>query len=321
MSGGKGWWSSTGSSVYGAGATAATGVSGQIKSMGTTVSSALGKAKTTMLTAFNPATPEATDKDDPTSLASMPGKLSPELWVMQGQLAESQGQYPKALESYSKALESEPNNLGALVSTARLHDRQGDAAKSVQYFQKALAVNPNDASIHNDLGLAYSKTGNAAAAKDSLMKASSLDSSNVRYRNNLATVLVEHGQVDEAVSQLKQVESAAVAHYNVAYLLFTKQNTAAAQQHLQLALQADPNLQPARDLLSRLGGSPAAAQVAGAYQMAGNVYQTAQGFAQGQGIAATPATAQAAGGNRPPNWLSSPAAPAGSPAYGGYAPQ
>ncbi|MGN6134621.1 MAG: tetratricopeptide repeat protein, partial [Aureliella sp.] len=286
MSGGKGWWSSTGGNMFSAGTTAANGVGGQIKSMGTTMTSALGKAKTTMLAAFNPAAAEATDKDDPTSLASMPNKLSPELWVMQGQLAESQGQHSKALESYRKALETEPNNLGALVSTARLYDRQGDTAQSVQYFQKALAVNPNDASLHNDLGLAYSKAGNAAAAKDSLTKAATMDPSSVRYRNNLATLLVENGQGDEAVNQLRQVLPPAVAHYNVAYLHFTKQNIPAAKQQLQLALQADPNLQPARDLMNQLGGNSMVAQAASAYQMAGNIYQTAQGIAH-----ATPTTA------------------------------
>lgn len=110
MSSGKGWWSSTGGSVYSAGATAASGVGGQIRSMGATVSSAAGKAKNSLLATFTPGTEKSiSDKDDPTSLTSMPGKLTPELWVMQGQLAESQGQHAKALESYNKALETEPN--------------------------------------------------------------------------------------------------------------------------------------------------------------------------------------------------------------------
>jgi tetratricopeptide (TPR) repeat protein len=333
MSGGTGWWSSTGSSMYGAGATAAKGVGGQFKSMGTTVSNAFGKTKAAVVSTFKPADPNTpTDKDDPTSLASMPGKLTPELWVMQGQLAESQGQHAKALESYNKALQSEPNNIGALVSTARLYDRQGDATHSVQYFQKALAVNSNDASIHNDLGLAYSKAGNVAAAKDSLSKAASIEPANVRYRNNLATVMVEHGQADEAVKQLAQVLPPAVAHYNVAYLHFTKQNLPAAQQQLQAALQIDPNLQQARELYNRLGGGQAVAQATNAYQMAGNIYQTAQGFASPNGVGAVPASAQSsaimpstgampsaaampnsttmqsAASMQPPTWLNSPAA-------------
>lgn len=312
MSGGTGWWSSTGSSMYGASATAAKGIGGQVKSMGTTVSSAFTKAKTVVTAPFKPDASAATDKADPTSLASMPTKLTPELWVMQGQLAESQGQHAKALESYSKALEAEPKNLAALVSSARLYERQGDAAHSVEYFQKALAVNPNDASLHNDLGLAYSKAGNAAAAKDSLAKAANMDPTSVRYRNNLATLLVENGQADEAVSQLKQVLPPAVAHYNVAYLHFSKQNIPAAQQQLQLALQADPNLQQARDLYNRLGGGQAVAQVAGAYQMAGNIYQTAQGLAQPSGTNAVPASAGATSTAQTPSWLHTPSLAPGS---------
>lgn len=300
--------------MYGASATTAKGFSGQVKSMGTAVSSAFVKAKTAITAPFQPDAAAATgDKSDPTSLANMPTKLTPELWVMQGQLAESQGQQAKALESYSKALEVEPNNLSALVSTARLYDRQGNGARSVEYFQKALAVNPNDASLHNDLGLAYSKAGNATAAKECLMKAASMDATSIRYRNNLATLLVEQGQADEAVAQLMQVHSPAVAHYNVAYLHFMKQNIPAAQQQLQLALQADPNLPQARDLYNRLGGAQTVAQVANAYQLAGNIYQTAQGMAQPNATAATPAsTVSGAPAGQTPSWLNTPSLAPGS---------
>lgn len=299
--------------MFSAGSTAAKSVGGQFRSMGTTVSSAFGKAKSAIVAPFAGSTSStpAPDKSDPTSLSNMPTKLSPELWVMQGQLAESQGQQAKALESYNKALNSEPNNLGALVSLARLYDRQGDSAKSVEYFQKAAAINASDASLLNDLGLAYSKAGNATAAKESMEKAAGLDPKNVRYRNNLATLLVEQGKADEAVTQLQNVLPPAMAHYNVAYLHFTKQNIPAAEQQLRLALQADPNLQPARDLMARLGGSQSIAQ---AGQTAGSIYQTVQGLMQ---PGATPATAVAAPstgslpaispGAQPPAWLGAPA--------------
>ncbi len=311
MSASKGWWSSTGSSVYGASTTAAKGVGGAFKSMGTTVSSGFSKAKSAVMTPFgaskDPAVPA--DKTDPTSLASLPNKLSPELYVMQGQLAESQGQGDKALESYKKALEVEPNNPGALVSLARFYERKGDSTQAIQYFQKASTANPSDASIHNDLGLAYSKAGNAAAARDSLNKAISLDGKEVRYRNNLATVLVENGQADEAVNQLKQVLPPAVAHYNVAYLHFSKQNIPAAQQQLQTALQIDPNLTQARELYSRLGGGQAIAGAQNAYQTASNIYQQMQGYGATGGVQATqtstPVNQQPA--TSTPAWVNTPA--------------
>ncbi len=316
MSASKGWWSSTGSSVYGAGSTAAKGVGGAFKTMTGAVASGWNKTKTTVTGAFSPgegAVPG--DKDDPTSLASLPNKLSPELYVMQGRLAEGQGQPDKALESYKKALEAEPNNVQALVAMARFYDGRNDSQQSISYFQKASAANPSDASIHNDLGLAYSKAGNAAAARDSLNKAISLDGKEVRYRNNLATVLVQNGQADEAVNQLKQVLPPAVAHYNVAYLHFSKQNFAAAQQQLQSALAIDPNLAQARELYSRLGGGQSVAGINSAYQTASNIYQSLQGAPVGN-VPATqtstpvmPALPGAVPTAQQPAWVTTPAQP------------
>lgn len=327
MSGDKGWWSSTGGAMFGASSTTAkgftskvgsmaSGVGNQVKSMGSTVTSAFGKTKNAVVGAFTPGTSE-TPKDDPTSLANIPKTLGPELYVANGQLYESRGDHTKALENYTKALESEPKNVPALVSTARLYDRQGQADRASEFYRKALAVNPNDASIYNDLGLAYQKSGNVAAARENLAKAASMDASNARYKNNLATLLVEQGQPDEAISQLKQVFPPAVAHYNVAYMHFSKQNLPAAQQQLQMALQADPNLKEARDLYARLGGSQAVAQATNAYQLAGNIYQTVQGVGQPQ--VSQPANVQPVTAQMPvsntlpvPNGMPAPGVPSGT---------
>ena len=269
---------------------AAKGIRGQFASVGTAVGSMYGKAKTAVSTTLTkPATP---DKDDPTSLANMPTAIAPELWVTNGQYYEAQGQFAKALDNYTKALEKDPTNASALVSTARLYDRQGQADRAIEYYQKAVTAKSDDAGIYNDLALAYQKQGKLPAAKDNLQKAIAIDSKNVRYHNNLATVLVENGQSTDAVKQLEQVLSPAIANYNVADLHFTKQNIPAAQQHLQTALQIDPNLQQARDLMNRLGGGQGVQTAVNAYQMAGNIMQTVQGVAApnsqptGQGITA-----------------------------------
>ena len=308
MSASKGWWSSTGSSMYGATTTAAQGVGGAFKSVGTTVSSGFTKAKSAVMTPFGAGKDAVPgDKDDPTSLASLPNKLSPELYVMQGQLAESQGQGDKALESYKKAIEAEPNNVGALVSMARYYDRKGDSKQAIQYFQKAATVSPKDASIHNDLGLAYSKAGNTAAARDSFNKAISINGTDLRYRNNLATLLVENGQADEAVNQLQQLVSPAVAHYNVAYLHFSKQNIPAAQKELQVALQLAPNMPEALRLYEKIGGGQAIAGAQNAYQTASNIYQQVQGIGYGAGVPATTASVPAASNVTQPAWVNTPA--------------
>ena len=266
-------------------------VAGQFQSMGTAVKSAAGKAKTAVIAPFS----TAAKSDDPTSLANMPTSLGPEVWVANGQLAETQANYTKALDNYTKALEIEPTNLSALLSTARLYDRQGQAPQAAEFFQKAIKTKPDDAALYNELGLVKAKSGNAAEAESNIQKAIALDPTASIYRNNLAGILVEGGRSDEAVKQLEQVFAPAVANYNVAYLHASKQNIAAAQQHLQLALQIDPNLKEARALMNRLGGSGAVQAASNAYNVAGNVMQSVQGISGGYSGGAPAPTGQPQG--------------------------
>lgn len=232
----------------------------------------MGKAKNMVTAPFA----STTDNGDPTSLANMPDKLGPEIWVTNGQLYESQGKYAKALENYTKALDVEPNNEPALLSMARLHARQQQFAEAEQYFNKSLAVRPQ-ADVYNELASMVHKQGRSSEALAIMEKAIALEPNSEKYRNNLAGVLVAMGRSDEAVQQLAQVFSPAVASYNVAYLHFTKQDMAGAQRHLQVALQADPNLQPARELWATINGSPTTQSAIAAYQTANQIYRTAQG--------------------------------------------
>lgn len=249
---------------------------GQIQSMGTVVKSAAGKAKSAVVSTFS-TTPSG-DPDDPTSLASMPSSVAPEVWVANGQLCETQGNYTKALDNYTKALELEPKNQSALLSTARLYQRQNQTSQAIVFFQKAVNAKPNDAAAYNELGLAQAKAGNLAEGESNLQKAIAIEPTKITYRNSLAGLMVDSGRSDEAVKQLSQVQSPALANYSVGYMYATRQNIAAAQQHLQTALQIDPNLQQARDLMARLGGGNVIQQATHAYQTAGNVLQSVQGM-------------------------------------------
>lgn len=260
--------SSFASKITGAGA----GIGGQVKSMGTTMASAMGKAKNMVTAPFA----STTDNGDPTSLANMPEKLGPEIWVTNGQLYESQGKYAKALENYTKALNVEPNNEPALLSMARLHARQQQYAEAEQYFNKSLAVRPQ-ADVYNELASMVHKQGRSSEALAIMEKAIALEPNSDKYRNNLAAILVSLGRSDEAVQQLAQVLSPAEASYNVAYLHFTRQDMAGAQRHLQIALQADPNLVRARELWATINGSPTTQSAIASYQTANQIYRTAQG--------------------------------------------
>ena len=235
--------------------------------MGTAVTSAYGKLKGAVSSAFTPGSSQS----DPVSLNSKPTSIGPELYVANGQLYESSGQYPKALDAYSKALEIEPTNTAALLSMARLYNRENDYAKSVEFFKKATELNPQDGQIYAELGNVYIKQNQLAAAKEEFKKAIALQPKNRDFRIAMAGVLVDEGRGDAALDELFQVEPPALAHYRLAYVYFSRQNMPATQQHLQAALQIDPNLQPARELLNQLGAGQFAQQAMGTYQTVGNV--------------------------------------------------
>ena len=293
------------------------GISGQVKTVGATMGSAMTKAKN-LVTA--PFTAEA-ENGDPTSLSNMPTNLGPEIWITNGQLYESQGKHAKAIENYQKALELEPNNEPGLLSMARLHARQQQYAEAEQYYQRALAVRPQG-ELYNELASCQHQQGRTPEAMATVEKAISLEPNNQRYRNNLASMLVAGGRSEEAVQHLSQVFPPAVAHYNVAYLLFTRQDLPGAQARLQTALQIDPNLKEARDLWAKLNGSPTAQAGIAAYQTANQIYRTAQAaVAPTAPVAATsPVPAATAGGYQIPPGVAQVPMPAASayPQYPAY---
>jgi hypothetical protein len=75
----------------------------------------------------------------------------------------------------------------------------------------------------------------------------------------------------------------------MAVLLAQRNQLPAAQQYLATALQQDPNLQPARDMMNKLGGPQAMQQTYNAYQTASNVYQAVRDISS-----TTPANGQLA---------------------------
>lgn len=217
------------------------------------MSSAYTKTKTAITSPFSPASSTTdTETKEPTTTKSL--SIAPEVLVAQGNYFESQGNYAKALDSYSRALEAESNNSAALMSLARLYDKQGDSPRSTEYYRKAIAATPASADPHAELGSVLARNGDLKGAQDELQKAVQMQPKNSAYRSSLAGVLLDSGNADAALQQLGEVETPAMAQYQMAYLNFQRKNIPATQQHLQQALQIDPNLKPARDLMASIGG-------------------------------------------------------------------
>ncbi len=135
--------------------------------------------------------------------------------------------------------------------------------------------------MHVELGAIYKKQGQLAAAKESFQRAVNLQPKDAGHRTALAGALLEEGREQDALNEISQVDTPAMANYRMAHLYFTKQNVPQAQNYLASALRIDPNLQPARDLMNQLsGGGQIVQQAAGIYKNANNLYQNANGLIQ-----------------------------------------
>jgi tetratricopeptide (TPR) repeat protein len=232
------------------------GVKNQISSVGAAMSSAYSKTKTAIAAPFTPVSASSMENSDGESKsAANPLSIAPEILVAQGNYFESQGNYAKALDSYSRALEAEPKNAVALLSTARLYDRQQEIAKSIEFYQRTIQVAPTNADACMELGRVYAKSGDIASAQQHLRKAVELQPTNKSYRHALAGAMLDAGDANGSMAELARCETPAMAQYQMAYLLFQRKNIPATQQHLTEALKIDPNLKPARDLLTSIGGT------------------------------------------------------------------
>jgi len=192
--------------------------------------------------------------DDPTSLDSKPKAMGPDVFIAAGRMYETQGKFAEAEQQYQKALKTAPNDLASLVSIARLHDRQGNFPKAIEAYNRAAAAHPKSGLVQNDLGLCYNRQKNPALAVEHLTKAIERSPKDQKYRNNLATVLVENGRTEDAFKQLKVLNSEGGAHYNLAHMLSARGQQEEAAAHLRLALQAEPELSAAREMLAQIGG-------------------------------------------------------------------
>jgi tetratricopeptide (TPR) repeat protein len=234
------------------------------------MSSAYSKTKTAITSPFS--TVSTAVPADPITSPSKGVTVAPEILVAQGSYFESQGNYAKAMDSYSRALEAEAKNPTALLAIARLYDQQKDPAKAQEFYRKTIEVVPNNADAHAELGKLHARCGDLKQARSDLQKAVNLQPKNRSHRASLAGIMLDSGEPDAALDELRQVESPAMAHYQLAYLHFNRKNIPATQQHLNASLQIDPNLKPARDLLNSMGG---AQNVTNMIQQGQQVYQQA----------------------------------------------
>ncbi len=179
-------------------------------------------------------------------------KPSPGPYVALGELQERQGDIAAAEAQLQKALAIDPNYLPALLAYAHLEDRQRNFQAALRHYNRALKKHDKNASVHNDMGLCFHRHNKLNDAAKSLSKAVELDPDSKLYRANLAAVYVDQGKKSEALDQLVHAHGQPVGHYNLAYLLMQKKETAAALHHFKEAARLDPTFGEARQWVAQL---------------------------------------------------------------------
>jgi Tfp pilus assembly protein PilF len=197
-----------------------------------------------------------------------PHKPHASTYVAAGSLAEKTAEDPKrgpadrenmleqARKAYQQAIATEPDYLPAYQGLARLYIKLGDHDHAVATLQKVLQTHPKEAPLWFDLGMCYSRHKQWEPALDCLRKAVDLDPESRPYINTLGFCLARAGKLDESLACFQKIGGPAQAHYNLARMLHHLGQDEPSKQHLQLALQADPKLDAARQLLSHLDGRP-----------------------------------------------------------------
>ena len=99
-------------------------------------------------------------------------------------------------------------------------------------------------------------------AVEALNRAISCDPENRQYIKMLGHCLGRAGLHEESLSCFRKTVGEARAQYNLARMLHHLQQDAQAREHLNLALKADPNLEPAQQLLAYLNGAAPTATAA-----------------------------------------------------------
>jgi tetratricopeptide (TPR) repeat protein len=226
-----------------------------------------------------------TAKEDPKQ--SAPPKLLTAVAELKESDAEKLNNQPEkqarlrdeARQAYQDIIKAEPDNTAAYRGLARIYARMGDYERAQQSYKKALARQPKDVHLWFDLAMMHDRRKEWAEGIRCFRKGLEIDPENQDCLKGLGFTLARAGQFEASITYLtRAMGSAAAAHYNVARMLLhlSEQlppaeravNEQHARHHLRLAVQENPELERARELLARFEPAPGQPQGAVAIQFA-----------------------------------------------------
>ncbi len=224
-------------------------VIGKTRSVTESIASSVKQGFGKVSGAVTPKVPERT-LPDAVSLSSE-AHPSAKLYFSVARMYEQRGRLKEAAQQYDKALRLKPNHLGAMLGCARVMDRLNRPENAAALYARAAKAYPREASVFNNMGAFFGRRGKMSEAIAAMNRAVGLQPKQAKYRNNMAVLLVEMGLNDQALTHLRAVSSDAIANYNLGFLLSKKGQTQTAVHHFAVALQADPSMVQARQMLQR----------------------------------------------------------------------
>jgi tetratricopeptide (TPR) repeat protein len=160
----------------------------------------------------------------------------------------------QARKMFDQAIKTDPKCTDAYKGLAQVELTRGNYDGGLDYYRKALTIDPKASTIWYELGVCQARHGNWPASVESLQQASNLDHENRTYVKTLGFCLAKSGRYDDSVACFMRIMEEGQARYNLARMLHYEKQDDLSRAHLVMAIQANPKLAAAQDLLAQLDG-------------------------------------------------------------------
>lgn len=184
---------------------------------------------------------------------------------------ETEGQVrlrDEARQLYQEAIKVDPKHMPAYSGLTRVYLRLNEPERAIETCTKAIKQDPKNGAGYIELAMCHNARKDWEQAIKALNKALELDPENRQYLQTLGFTQARAGRFDESVATLSKGYGPAHAHFTVARMLRHMNQLDHCKDQLRRALQADPNHQASRDMLTALetpeGTLPAATTAAAA---------------------------------------------------------
>jgi Tfp pilus assembly protein PilF len=175
----------------------------------------------------------------------------------------------EARKGYQEALQFDNACLAAYVGLARVYRDVGDYERALDVYRKGMDKHPREVGLWVEMGMCQARRKDFDGAIRTLQRAVEMDPEHQEALKTLGFLLARTGRTDESVLYLARCMTPADANVQVARMVLHLQAQgtvpqataqAAYRRHLEAALQCDPNMTVAREMLTQIGAAAAPTQ-------------------------------------------------------------